>query len=492
MISSILSHVPFPEIIVTIVIAALLVLVIRKAYVKAPPDTALIISGVTKNPRVVIARASFMIPFFERVDYVSLSAIKIDVKTSETVPTKEFIDINVDSVVTVQVSQENIPVAAMNFLNEGYDYIVSTVKDILEGNLREIIGTMELTQMMSNRNEFAERVRDSAANDMRSLGLEIKTFNIQNFKDQNGVIENLGIDNTAKIRKTAQIAKAEADRDIAISKAQAEQQAREAELSAEEEVAKRENNLIIKKAELKKESDTKQAEADAAYKITEQSQRKYIEIENAQADIAKQEKEVELKAREAEVKEQTLNAEIRKMADAAMYKKQKEAEAELVVRRKEAEAIKLKAEAEAESKRAIGAAEAEAIRLKGIAEAEAMEKKADAMKKYGEAAKMQMVIDIIPELAGKIAEPLGKIDSIRIYGGGESCAGGGVADVAGNFPTVLKKTLDTVKDVTGVDIADIMKSETIEAKINRNVNINGAVPIEQASVSEPNSDKKGV
>ncbi len=287
-----------------------------------------------------------------------------------------------------------------------------------------------------------------------------------------------------------------------MAKAEADKQANDARVNAAREIAKKNNELALQQAELKKVEDTKRAEADAAYSIQEQEQRKTIEVATAEASIAKQEKEVVLKQREAEVREKALDAEVKKKAEAdkfarqqqseaELYERQKKAEAEKFEREKEADALKATAEAqkfakeqeavgirmvgeaEAEASRAKGVAEAEAIRAKGLAEAEAMEKKAEAYQKYNNAAMAEMLIDVLPEIAAKISEPLSQIDKITIIGGSE-----GVGDMAGNVPAVMAKLFESMKETVGIDLADIMKAGTFDAKVTRNVNITG---LEQTS-----------
>lgn len=247
----------------------LLIIIIVVGYVKASPDEAVIISGVKRTPRIIRGRASVMIPFFERKDRLTLKVIKIDVKTKESVPTQEFINVNVDAVVTVKISSDEdlLPIAAQNFLNKDEAYIQAIVGEVLEGNVREIVGTMTLENMISNRQEFALKVQQNAVPDMQKMGIEIVSFNVQNFSDKSGIIEDLGIDNTMKIKKVAAISKADAERDIQIAQSRADKESNDARIDAEREIAVRNNELAMRKADLKKAEDTKKAEADAAYEI---------------------------------------------------------------------------------------------------------------------------------------------------------------------------------------------------------------------------------
>jgi len=417
---------------------ALLLLFMLCGYVKAPPDQAFIISGLRK--RIIIGRAGIRIPFLERLDTLGLKMISVDVKTSSFVPTAEYINVTVDAAVKIKISTDRklLAIAAENFLNRNDEYIIAQVQDVLEGNMREIIGQMRLDEMVTNRKTFAEKVQENAVPDLGGMGLEIISFNVQSFTDQNGIINDLGIDNISQIKKKAAIAKAEAEKEIAMAEAKASKEANDARVEADTQIAVRNTDLRVREAELKNQSDIKQAEADAAYSIQEQEQRKTIEIKNADANIAKQEREAVLKAKEVEVMEKTLEATVKKKAEAELFERQKRAEAELFERQKQAdaelveaqrqtEAQKLKAEAdrfereqEAEGIRCVGLAEAEAIRARAVAEAEGIDKKAEAMRKYGEAAVLEMYFAALPEIARNVAEPLSKVDRITMYGEGNS------------------------------------------------------------------------
>ena len=349
------------------IVIILLLLIVTIGYVKAPPDTAYIISGLRK--KIIVGKASIKIPFLERLDKLSLKLIPIDVKTSSMVPTADYINIQVDAAVNVKVGSDSnkLELAAQNFLNQNSDYMARVAREVLEGNMREIVGRMRLEEMVSDRQKFAELVKENAMPDLAAMGLNIVSFNVQNFTDANGVIDDLGIDNISQIKKKAAIAKAEADR-----------QANDARVAAEREIAIKNNDLSIQKAELKKVADVKQATADAAYEIEKENQRKTIEVTSADANIAKQEREVLLKSKEAEVKEKALEAEVKKQAEAEKFAVQQKADAELYTRQKEAEVKKFEIQQEAEAQRAKADAdrysrerEAQGIQLVGEAEAEA-------------------------------------------------------------------------------------------------------------------------
>lgn len=470
--------------IIVAVVVLVILLFMAIGYVKAPPDMAYIISGVKKKSKVVIGKASIRIPFFERLDKLNLRLIPIDVKTSNAVPTADYININVDATVNVKISNnpEKLRLAAENFLNKNTEYIAGVAREVLEGNVREIVGKMKLEEMVSDRQKFANLVKENAEPDLAAMGLDIISFNVQNFVDGNEVIENLGIDNIVKIKKAAAIARA-------VAQASADKESNDAAVAAQTEIAKKQNELAIKKSELQMEADTKKAMADAAYDIQKEEQRKTIEVATANADIAKQEREIELKQKEVAVTEQSLEAEVKKKAEANKYAAQQQAEAQLYQRQKEAEARQFEAQRQAEAQkaeaeamryakeqeaagiRAVGEAEASAIQAKGIAEAEAMEKKAEAYAKYNKAAVAEMMIKVLPDIAAKVAEPLGQIDKITIIGGGDG--ENGVGKVAGNVPVVMAKVFESMKEATGIDLSEIINADSYDAKVNRNVNVTG-------------------
>lgn len=351
-----------------ILVVLLVLLIITQGYVKAPPDHAYIISGLRKEPRVLVGRAGLKLPFFEQLDKLYLGQITVDIKTDEYIPTNDFINVMVDAVAKVRVADDPamLKLAMRNFLNKNSAKIAADLQDSLQGNMREIIGTLTLRAINTDRDSFSDQVMAKASKDMEKLGIEILSCNIQNVTDEHGLIQDLGMDNTSKIRKDASIAKAEAERDIAIAQAAADKASNEARVLAETEIAQKNNELAIKKAELQKASDTKKAEADAAYEIQKQEQQKTIQ-----------------------------------------------------------------------------------------------------------AAMAEMMMKVLPEIAGKIAEPLSQIDKITIIGGGNG-SDDGVGNVAGNVPVVMAKLFESMKEATGVDLAEIMKADTYDAKVTRNINLNGA------------------
>ena len=494
-----LLHNPIFSIILLLLILLVLVFgVSRLMYKKAAPNVAMLVTG-PGGCRTVIGKGCFVIPILQRVDYLSLENIQSDFTSRDEIPTRDAINIMVDAVANVSVSQDPkyLKIAASKFIGYKPEQIKEIITPVLEGNIREIISQTTLKELIQgDKKVFAERVIENVTPNLRDMGLELTTFNIQNFKDRNGVIDNLGLENTVQISKDAAISKANAEREIAVAKAEAARAANEAQVKADTEIAKKQNELDIQRAELKKISDIKKAEADAAYQIQQEEQRKTIEITTANANLARQEKEIELKEREVAITERSLEATVKKQAeatkyaaqqeaDAHLYKTQKQSEAELYERQKQAEAekfeavqraeaLKAKAEAdkfarekEAEAIKAAGLAEAEAISAKGRAEAEAIQskalaeaegilKKAEAMKQYGEAAQMDMQLralttyfEQLPAIAKAAGEAYTNVDSIKMYGGDSS-------QLTGNIMNTVTQISDGLGESLGIDVKTLL------------------------------------
>lgn len=468
-----------PEILVPIfiVVAVLIILYFAASYVKAPPNKAYIISGARSKKKVLIGKAGFRWPFFERLDKLSLDVMQVDVKTSEAVPTNEFINVSVDGVANIKISSdpELISKAAEALLSMDQRQLIFLCTQVLEGNMREIVGSVGLKEMVQERQIVAEKIKENAVPDMRKLGIEIVNFNIQNFKDGAGTIENMGIDNVEQIRKAAQIAKAEAARDISIAEANAKEEANKVAVNTNLRISEQNTALAIRQAELKKDADIKQAEADAAYAIQKEQQRKTIEVTAADADIARREKDAELAEKEIALQERRLDAEIRKKADALKYEAEKKAEAELIKRQREAEARRFEEEQAALAKMKMAEAEkfeqeqqalaqkatadalayskmkeAEGIRAVGLAEAEAIEKKAEAQKKMGEASVLDMYLTALPEVVKNAAAPLAQTDKIVMYGEGNS------AKLVKDVMTSANQITESLEESVGIDLKSML------------------------------------
>ena len=437
-------------------------------FVSASPGEIKVISG-PRGQRVLHGQTGWKIPILERVDTMTAGMISVDARTSDYVPTNDYINVKVDAAVKVKIGTERpelFQAATRNFLYKSSEEIADEVRDTLEGHLRAIIGQMELAQIVTDRATFSEKVQENATKDLEEMGLEIVAFNVQGLIDNNGVIENLGIDNTEQIRKEAAKAKAKAQQEIAQQQAESDKLANDARVAADLEIAQQQNDLAKKKAALEAEAQTEKAKADAAYEIQQQIQRKEIERETAEANIVKQEKEAQVREREVKVREQQLAADIKAQADAEAYAAEKQAQAERMQRQqradaelyeiqKDAEARKAQSEAEkfaqlqeAEAIEAKGKAEAEAIRLKLEAEADGLDKKADAMAKFQNAAVTEMIVKVLPEIATAVASPLANVDSITMYGEGNG----------GKMVGDIMTTMNQVTQGMGLDVKELISA----------------------------------
>ena len=464
-----------------IVVAVIIILTIFlfMSYVKCPPDMVYLISGLKKEPRVIIGKAALRVPFFERVDKLTLELIQIDVKTSR-VPTADFINVDVDAVANVRIpnNPELIQVAARHVLNQDSMYIARNVQQVLEGNMREIIGQMNLKELVNNKQLFSQKIQENAKDDINNIGLEIVNLNVQSCTDENNAINDLGIDNLSKIQKDAKIAKAEADRDVQVAQAKAAKEGNEADAQAKAEIAKQNKDLALKQYEYQIEQDKKKAEADTIYEIQKAERQKLINENTVLAEVAKTEKETELKEKQVALREKQLDAEVRKTADAEKYKAEVEAEAQkqVTIQRAQAElekakqeaqakieiakankeaatleaaAIKAKALAEAEGIKAKLEAEAAGIEAKGIAEAKGIEKKAEAQAKMQQASVVEMIINKLPDIAKEVSTPLSNIDSITMYGDQST-------QLVENNTQKIDKILKVAQDSLGIDLKSII------------------------------------
>ena len=481
-----------PAVIIGIVAAALLIIIFMCNYIKVPPNVALIVSGrkhkykvkadngqtVVKKfgYRIVRGGATFVIPFFERVDKLNLGIMQVDIKTNQPVPSQEYIGVLVDGVANIKIGSDDVSVAtaAEQFLGWKQHEIAAVAMQVLEGNMREIIGRMTIADLVQNRDKFANETQNAATADMRNMGLEIVNITIQNFSDNDGVLDTLAVKNIAEKKRDADIARAEAERDTVIRQSIADQEGNKARAEANATIAEQNKVLELRRAQFRAEQDRAKADADLAYQVQQENARKALETERAAAELIRLQKETELQAQQVQIQREKLSIEVRERAEAERDAKiaaaeaermvtQARAEAELYKTQKEAEAKLVLAQKEAEAQYVLAEKEAEAIRMKGEAEAEAMLKKAEAMKQYGQAAMMQMVIDKLPDMAKAVSEPLSKTDKIILFGEG------GATSMARDTAGTMLQTFEAVKDAVGLDIPRMLKDVTTGGLIGKSL-----------------------
>ena len=462
--------------------ALIIILKFIPRYKIAPPDKALIISGLirrnykVRNPdgtvavkkfgyRIVRGGATFYVPAIQRVDQLDMCLTQVDIRTAQPVPTKEYISVIVDAVANIKIGSDDLSIAtaAEQLLHYDPDQIKALAKDVLEGNMREIIGQMTIAELVQNRDKFAQESIKAAMSDMSNMGLEIINLTIQNFIDKDGnVVDMMAARNIA-----------EKEQDKRIAEAQAEKESKSAEMQADAEIARQNRDVEVQKASFKQETEEARAKAEMAYSIEQERIRKTFETEKAAAELTRLEKETELKRQEVEIQREKLNVEIREKAQADKDSAIAAAEAEKFRRQAEADAALYAAEKEAE-----------AIRMKGEAEAEAMRLKAEAMQLYGQAAMMQMVTEKLPEIARAVSEPLSRTDKIILFGEG------GATSMARDTAGTMLQTFEAVKEAVGLDIPKAIRDVTTGGLVGRAAAEPAEVPVRESEV-EPAPAEEG-
>jgi flotillin len=483
---------------IILIAVVLMIILIKSCWKVAGTNEVLIISGMGKVKKKT-GGGIFVIPLLQRVQRMTLENIQVDFTSRNEIPTQDAIHVLVDAVANMSISldPDRQAIAASKFAGYTVAQIREIVIPVLEGNIREIISQTRFEDLIrGDKKAFAEKIQENVTPNLADLGIDLTTFNIQNFSDRNGVIQDLGVDNIEKIRKEASIAAAKAKAEVAVAQAQADKEANDAKVAAATEIAQKQTEFAIRKAELQKQADTEQAKADAAKQIEAENQRREQEIATANANLARQEKEIELQERAVAIKEKALEAEIKKTAeakkyaeqqaaDAALYKTQKAAEADLFERQRQAEAamieaekkaaadlalaqaeaaakkaladaVKAQGEAEAAAAQAKGLAEAEAIKAKLQAEADGLREKAEAMKQYGDAAMADMQMQAVKayfEQLPAIAEAVGQgyqgVDKIVMLGNDSS-------QLAGNIMSTTTQISEGLSESIGIDLKSLL------------------------------------
>lgn len=443
-------------IIVPVGVVAVLILlgiVFATRYRTVKADEAMIITGAMtgEGPKIVKAGGSFVWPVIQHADFLSLQVQTLDIKTPE-VYTVKGVPVMVDGVAQVKIKGdiESISTAAEQFLGKPATELQSICTQTLEGHLRAILGTMSVEDVYKNRDEFARQVQEIAADDLNKMGFQIVSFTIRDVRDRQGYLDALGQAEIARVKKDAEVAKAENQREELIKKSQAIQEGKIAEFVAQTKIAEAEKEMEIRRADFKIESDLKKAEADIAYKLQEAKSLQAVTEEQMNIKLIEKGKQIELDTREIDRRKKELEATVMNQADADRYAVEQGAQAERFK-------TEQKAAAEAEAIKIEGLAEAEVVKAKGLAEAEAKEALAEAMKKYGEAAMLEMLYAVLPDVARAVAEPLSKTEKIVIVDSGTG-EGGGASKVTGYVTDIMAKLPETMQALAGADITQIIRN----------------------------------
>jgi flotillin len=482
---NVLSGALIPIVIVVLGVGAfLLIWMVLSRYTKVGPNDVLIVSGRkhrfvdpdgtvrTRGFRIVKGGGTFVYPIVEKVDILSLELLTIDVQTPE-VYTSKGVPVKVDGVAQIKVKGDDISIAtaAEQFLSKGTDDIKNIAMQTLEGHLRAILGTMTVEEIYQNRDAFASKVQEVAAGDMANMGLGIVSFTIRDIRDTQGYLDALGKPRIAQVKRDAQIAQAEADRDAMIKSSQATQAGQEAKFQADSKIAEAQRDYQSNVASYQATVNLKKAEADLAYDLQKFKTGQLVKAEEVQVQIIEKQKQIELQQQEILRKQRELEAMVQKPADAERYKVETLANAKKFQLETEAagaasatkatgfanaDVAKATGMAEAEANKARGLAEAAIIEAQGKATASAMQQKAESFKQYNEAAVIEMIVRVMPEVAARISEPLSKTEKIVIINSGNG-AGGGASKLTGDVAQIISQLPPVLESLTGVKFEKLLE-----------------------------------
>jgi flotillin len=453
-------------------------------YTKVGPNEVLVASGRKhkyvdpdgiermRGFRIKKGGGTFVWPVFEKVDILSLELLTIDVQTPE-VYTSKGVPVKVDGVAQIKIKGDDISIAtaAEQFLSKSTDEIKSVAMQTLEGHLRAILGTMTVEEIYQNRDAFASKVQEVAAGDMANMGLGIVSFTIRDIRDTQGYLDALGKPRIAQVKRDAQIAQAEADRDAQVRSAAATQAGQEAKFAADSKIAEAQRDYQSNVATYQAAVNQKKAEADLAYDLQKYKTGQLVKAEEVQVSIIEKQKQIELQEQEIKRRQKELEANVQKPADAERYKVETLANATKFQLETEAtgaaSAAKAKGFAAADVAKATGVAEAEANKARGLAEAavieaqgkaqaSAMQQKAESFKQYNEAAVIEMIMRVLPEIAGRISEPLSKMEKMVIINSG-SGPGGGASKLTGDVTQIISQLPPVLESLTGVKFEKLLE-----------------------------------
>ncbi len=469
-----------------IIIVFLLFWVIANRIVKAGPNEVLVISGLKRrltdpsgarrrvNFRILKGGATFVWPFLEKVDRLSLELITLDVRTPE-VYTIKGVPIMVDGIAQIKIKGDDVSIATASeqFLSKGVEEIRRIALQTVEGHLRAILGTLTVEETYANRDIFAQKVQDVAASDLANMGLSIVSFTIRDIRDNQGYLDALGKPRTAEVKRDAVVGEAEAERDATIRSAQAHQAGQTAKFKADTLIAESERDYQMRVAEYTASVNQKKADADLAYDLQRYEVAQQVKAREVQVAVVEKEKLIDVQEREISRRQKELTATVEKPAEAEKFRIQTLSDAEKynlrITAEGTAESVKLKGfaqadviqrtgEAEAQANKARGLAQADVIKAQGFAEAEAMEKKAAAWRKYNEAAITQMFIEKLPEIASAIAQPLTKTERIVVISsGGDANSGAGASKITKDVTNIIAQLPPIIESLTGVSLEEMVK-----------------------------------
>jgi flotillin len=438
----------------------LLMSMFARLYRKAGPHQALVVYGI-RGTRIIKGRGTVIFPMVETYRELSLQLMSFDVAPQQDLYTMQGVAVTVEAVAQIKVKSdpESIVTASEQFLTKSDTERDGLIRLVMEGHLRGIIGQLSVEQIVKEPEMVGERMRDTCANDLTKMGLEVISFTIKEIRDKNDYIINMGRPDVARIKRDADIAAAEAERDTlikraeatrasAVAKAQADQERVLAETLSAAKQAESIRDLEIKKAQYLESTKKQQAQADKAYDIQTNVMQQQVVAEAVK--VRQVEKEHEVKVQEAEIlrREKELIATVLKQAETDRQRIETLAAAERQRRIAEAEGA-------AAAIRTQGEAEAEIILKKGEAEAKAMNVKAEAYLQYNQAAVVDKLITNMPEVVRALASPLANIDKITIVSTGNGHSAG-MNKITGDMTEMAAQIPALFETLSGMKMSELL------------------------------------
>jgi flotillin len=458
--------------VVLLIIGLVVAVMYGLRYKTASSNEALLITGpnlgdpkkdnrifIDENGRSmkIIRGGGDRLKMFQRVTPIPLNSFQIQL-TTPAVITKEGVPIVADAMASVKVADSLLGTAkyAEQFLGKKQDEIEKEITNVLGPNLRAILSKLSVEEINNNRESFSHQVEEIAQIELDNMGFELTSFGLDDIRDadpKNGYLENLGRARIAEVRKEADKAESDSEKETRIHKVRNDQKSQEEENQRKTEIAESRKQLAIKEAQIKEETERARAKSEQAYELEKARLAQEVKEEDMQILIIEKKRSVELE--EEELKRR------KSQADADAYDIKAKAEAE-------AEKARINGETNAQIERAAGMAKADVTREQGKAEAESKELMAAAMEKYGEAAVMEMFIKMLPDFAEKIAAPLSSISEIKIIDSGNG-SGSGASKVAGNVTSTMMNIQESLKESTGIDIKSLLESYVSKDKASNSV-----------------------
>lgn len=447
---------------------------------KVGPNEALIIYGLGTGgvPRVIKGGGTVVMPLIQSSKQLSLELMSFDVAPTQDLYTRQGVAVNVEAVaqIKIQSDPDSIRTAAEQLLTKNPMEREGLIRLVMEGHLRGIVGQLTVEEIVKQPEMVADRMRATSADDMDKMGLEIVSFTIKEVRDSNEYIMNMGRPDIARIKREADIASAEADRDTAIKRAQAMRESAIAQAQADQERVLVETASATKQAEAQRDLEMKRADytsavrkqqavADKAYDIQANIMQQQVVAE--QVRIERIQREEQIKVQDAEIlrRERELVATVLKPAEVERQRIETLAEAErqrrILEAQGSAEAEKLQGIGTASANREVGLAEADIIRAKGKAEAEAMHLRAEAFRQYNQAAVIDKFLTGLPEVARAMAGPLNNVDKITIVSTGPNDGrGAGANQITADIARMIAQVPELFETLTGVKVGDMMSQLT--------------------------------